>query len=153
MEQVRVQHLLLLGVTGKHTRNLSSTRFLSCWLGCLGENKFTKASEQTLDRQQQKLTLYANIPILFKDLAQCQCTSIDQHSRTPFTECAVVEWILLCQTLPLNLATLLGHQFHSPYLERMMTSWWSYLTVLSMVFFTFIQSIFGGMLLVVPFCH
>ena len=28
-----------------------------------------KASEQTLDRQQQKLTLYANIPILLKDLA------------------------------------------------------------------------------------
>ncbi len=35
----------------------------------LGENKFTKASEQTLDRQQQKLTLYANIPILLKDSA------------------------------------------------------------------------------------
>ena len=31
--------------------------------------KFTKASEQTSDRQQQKLTLYANILILFKDLA------------------------------------------------------------------------------------
>ena len=35
----------------------------------LSENKFTKASEQTLDRQQQKLTLYANIPILLKDSA------------------------------------------------------------------------------------
>ena len=35
----------------------------------LGENKFMKASEQTLDRQQLKLTLYANIPILLKDLA------------------------------------------------------------------------------------
>ena len=33
----------------------------------LSENKFTKASEQTLDRQQQKLTLYANILILLKD--------------------------------------------------------------------------------------
>ena len=30
---------------------------------------FSKASEQTLDRQQQKLTLYANIPILLKDSA------------------------------------------------------------------------------------
>ena len=28
-----------------------------------------KASEQTLDWQQQKLTLYANIPILLKDSA------------------------------------------------------------------------------------
>ena len=28
-----------------------------------------KASEQTLDRQQQKLALYANIPILLKDSA------------------------------------------------------------------------------------
>ena len=28
-----------------------------------------KASEQTLDQQQQKLTLYANIPILLKDSA------------------------------------------------------------------------------------
>ena len=35
----------------------------------LGENKFTKASEQTLDRQQQKLTLYANILILLTDSA------------------------------------------------------------------------------------
>ena len=35
----------------------------------LSENKFTKASEQTLDRQQQKLALYANIPILLKDSA------------------------------------------------------------------------------------
>ena len=35
----------------------------------LGENKFTKASKQTLDRQQQKLTLYANIPIHLKDSA------------------------------------------------------------------------------------
>ena len=35
----------------------------------LSENKFLKASEQTLDRQQQKLTLYANIPILLKDSA------------------------------------------------------------------------------------
>ena len=35
----------------------------------LSENKFTKASEQTLDRQQQKLAPYANIPILLKDLA------------------------------------------------------------------------------------
>ena len=35
----------------------------------LGENKFTKASEQTLDQQQQKLTLHANIPILLKDSA------------------------------------------------------------------------------------
>ena len=33
----------------------------------LDENKFTKASEQTLDRQQQKLAPYANIPILLKD--------------------------------------------------------------------------------------
>ena len=31
----------------------------------LGKNKFTKASAQTL----QKLSLYANIPILLKDLA------------------------------------------------------------------------------------
>ena len=39
--------------------------------GCkkVGEHKFTKASEQTLDRQQQKLPLYANIPILLKDSA------------------------------------------------------------------------------------
>ena len=35
----------------------------------LSENKFTKASEQTLDRQQQNLALYANIWILLKDLA------------------------------------------------------------------------------------
>ena len=35
----------------------------------LGENKFSKASEQTLDRQQQKLTLYANILMLLKDSA------------------------------------------------------------------------------------
>ena len=28
-----------------------------------------KASEQILDQQQQKLNLYANIPILLKDLA------------------------------------------------------------------------------------
>ena len=28
MEQEKVQHSLLLGVTGKHTRNLSSMRFL-----------------------------------------------------------------------------------------------------------------------------
>ena len=35
----------------------------------LGENKFTKASEQTLDQQQQKLALYANILILLKDSA------------------------------------------------------------------------------------
>ena len=35
----------------------------------LGENKFTKASEQTLDQQQQKLTLHANIPVLLKDSA------------------------------------------------------------------------------------
>ena len=35
----------------------------------LGENKFTKASEQTLDRQQQKLTLLANILILLRDSA------------------------------------------------------------------------------------
>ena len=35
----------------------------------LGENKCTKASEQTLDEQQQKLTLYANIPMLLKDSA------------------------------------------------------------------------------------
>ena len=35
----------------------------------LCENKFSKASEQTLDQQQQKLTLYANIPILLKDPA------------------------------------------------------------------------------------
>ena len=28
-----------------------------------------KASKQTLDRQQQKLTLYANIPILLEDSA------------------------------------------------------------------------------------
>ena len=35
----------------------------------LGKNKFTKASEQTLDRQQQKLAPYANIPILLKDSA------------------------------------------------------------------------------------
>ena len=34
----------------------------------LGE-KFTKASEQALDRQQQKLTLWANIPILLNDSA------------------------------------------------------------------------------------
>ena len=34
-----------------------------------GKNKFMKASEQTLDQQQQKLTLYANIPILLKDSA------------------------------------------------------------------------------------
>ena len=38
----------------------------------LGENKFLKASEQTLERQQQKLTLYANIPILLKDSAYYQ---------------------------------------------------------------------------------
>ena len=35
----------------------------------LGENKFTKASEQTLDWQQQKLAPYANIPTLLKDSA------------------------------------------------------------------------------------
>jgi len=35
----------------------------------LSENKFTKAFEQTLDWQQQKLTLYANILILLKDSA------------------------------------------------------------------------------------
>ena len=35
----------------------------------LGENKFTKASEQTLNWQQQKLTLSANIPIFLKDSA------------------------------------------------------------------------------------
>ena len=28
-----------------------------------------KASEQALDRQEQKLALYANIPVLLKDLA------------------------------------------------------------------------------------
>ena len=42
----------------------------------LRENKFTKASEQTLDRQQQKLTLYANIPILLKDSAYTNINTI-----------------------------------------------------------------------------
>ena len=42
----------------------------------LSENKFTKASEQTLDRQQQKLTLYANIPILLKDSAYTNITIV-----------------------------------------------------------------------------
>ena len=44
----------------------------------LGENKFTKASEQTLDWQQQKLTLYANILILFKDSAYTNINIIVQ---------------------------------------------------------------------------
>ena len=42
----------------------------------LGENKFTKASEQTLDRQQQKLATYANIPILLKDSAYTNINTI-----------------------------------------------------------------------------
>ena len=43
----------------------------------LGESKFSKPSEQTLDWQQQKLTLYANIPILLKDSAYTNINIID----------------------------------------------------------------------------
>ena len=31
-------------------------------------------------------------------------------------DCTVVEWLLWCQTLPLNLVTLSGRHFHPPFL-------------------------------------